>query len=383
MVERVRPGVVRVQTATGVGTGVVFRASNVFSYILTNAHVVEGHDYVTVILRDTGLGYYCEVLGVDPTRDLAVVRTFSPGWPTLPFGDASALKPGDRVVAMGYALGIRGAATVTEGIVSAVRYEASNQRWLIQTDAAINPGNSGGPLFNMAGEIVGINTFKLSDVVVEGLGFAVSAVTAKQQLQRLMNPPPRPTPTPTPPTAPGYLFGPLSGELRHDPTDDRIVVTYVFPTVDETDIEVEATFTNPYGGVGEDHWSYAFIIRLAEDSQGVWTHIRIIVSSHGSWEASKVTYGAAVESTFTKLDSGWLERGALNLDGGHRNHIRFVARWSKGKLFVNNGDEVWVDLSKAGVPVPGNVGIATGLYIDHEKAGAVTRYEGFKGKRLD
>ena len=376
MVERVRPGVVRIESGDSVGTGVVFRSDNLYSYILTNAHVVEGHDYVWVILRDTpGRGVYCPVLGVDPVRDLAVVQTFNTDWPTLPFGDASVLKPGDRVVAMGYALGIGGAATVTEGIVSAVRYEASNQRWLIQTDAAINPGNSGGPLFNMAGEVVGINTFKLSDVVVEGLGFAVSAVTAKQQLQSLMNPPPRPTATPTPQAAPGYLFGPLSGELPHDPAGTNIIADLAHPAVNVTDIDVSATFINPYGGVGNDYWDCGFLIRRTSDNR----HVRIIVTSSGYWHASGYTHGPP--QVHTKLDSGRIEGGVLNRDGGHRNHIRFLARGARGKLFVNNETEIWVDLSKAGPPVPGTVGIATGLFEGYSKEGAVTRYENFKGKR--
>ncbi len=363
MVERVRPAVVRVETDLGVGTGIVFRSDNLYSYILTNAHVVDGYDYAIVTPRDSADRYWCTVLGVDPVRDLAVVRSFSPGWPALPFGDASALRPGDQVVAIGYALGISGPATVTQGIVSAVRYESSNQRWLIQTDAALNPGNSGGPLFNMAGEVVGINTFGIRDT--EGLGFAVSAVTVKAQLQSLMTAPPRPTPTPTPPTAPGYLFGPLSGELRHNPDDDYVEAESSWPAVDVRDIEVEATFFNPYVGTFSSGWSYGFFIRYSSSK-----HLRIIVDSNRNWEVSQ---------RFDWLGGGKVGESALHLGTGQQNHIRFVAQGNQGILYVNGGRVGNVDLSAA--MQSGSVRIATGLYVDHERAGAVTRYEGFKGKR--
>ena len=151
---------------------------------------------------------------------------------TLPFGNAAALQPGDEVVAIGYALGLPGQATVTRGIVSAVRYDSTHRSDVIQTDAAINPGNSGGPLLSLSGEILGINTFRYDESQsgrpTEGLGFAISGTTVQQQIPTLRAGTPAPTPTPTRrPTAtpvPGQTsdFGPTSGELRHDPSDNAI-----------------------------------------------------------------------------------------------------------------------------------------------------------------
>ena len=86
--------------------------------------------------------------------DLAVVSICCGRFHTLPFGDASRLEPGDEVVAIGYALGLSGEATITRGIVSAMRYVPDYRSDVIQTDAAINPGNSGGPMLSMAGEIL-------------------------------------------------------------------------------------------------------------------------------------------------------------------------------------------------------------------------------------
>ncbi len=362
MVERVRPAVVRLSNPGGVGTGVIFR-TDARAYVLTNAHVVEGYDYAIATVGDASVNNFGTVLGVDPLRDLAVVRVIlAPDRmpPPLPFGDASALRPGDQVVAIGYALDISGPATVTQGIVSAVRYESAAQRWLIQTDAAINPGNSGGPLLNMAGEVVGINTFGIKDT--EGLGFAVSAVTVKEQLPSLMTGSPRPTPTLA---APGYLFGPQSGELRHEPDDDYVEADSSWPAVDVRDIEVEATFFNPYVGTFSSGWSYGFFIRYSSSK-----HLRIIVDSNRNWEVSQ---------RFDWLGGGKVGESALHLGTGQQNHIRFVAQGNQGILYVNGGRVGNVDLSAA--MQSGSVRIATGLYVDHERAGAVTRYEGFKGKR--
>ncbi len=365
MVERVRPGVVRIESGDSVGTGVVFRSDNLYSYILTNAHVVEGREYVTVTLRDTGLGTWCPVLGVDPVRDLAVVQTFNTDWPTLPFGDASALRPGDRVVAMGYALGIRGAATVTEGIVSAVRYESSNQRWLIQTDAAINPGNSGGPLFNMAGEVVGINTFKLSDVVVEGLGFAVSAVTVKQQIESLMTAPPRP-PTPTP-TPRGTCSGRCPGSC-----DTSRIMSGLKPSVPSDSasgmLRSRRRSTTRTSANQAATGAMGSILRWTTPD----SNLRVFVDSTRRW---------GVDHVFVRLGGGQIGSAMLHLGAGEANHIRFVARANQGRLYVNGVRMGTVSLDA--IMHSGGVSIGTGFYYNHEREGAVTRYENFKGKVPD
>ena len=228
MVKQVRPAVVRIQTSSVSGSGVIFETQGRTGYVVTNHHVVEGEVQVSVIVNDCTT-YKGSVLGTDSVRDLAVVSICCGSFQALPFGNAAALQPGDEVVAIGYALGLAGEATVTRGIVSAVRYDSTHRSDVIQTDAAINPGNSGGPMLSLSGEILGINTFRYDESQsgrpTEGLGFAISGTTVQQQIPTLRASPPASTPTPTRrPTAtpvPGQTsdFGPTSGELRHDPSD--------------------------------------------------------------------------------------------------------------------------------------------------------------------
>ena len=253
MVNQVRPAVVRIQTSSGSGSGVIFETQGRTGYVVTNHHVVEGDVQVSVIVNDSTT-YSGSVLGTDSVRDLAVVSICCGSFQTLPFGNAAALQPGDEVVAIGYALGLPGQATVTRGIVSAVRYDSTHRSDVIQTDAAINPGNSGGPMLSMSGEILGINTFRYDESQsgrpTEGLGFAISGTTVQQQIPTLRAGPPAPTPTPTRrPTAtpvPGQTsdFGPTSGELRHDPSDGFIKTEYA--NVSIADMMLETTFANPY-----------------------------------------------------------------------------------------------------------------------------------------
>ena len=209
MVKQARPAVVRIESSTSVGSGAIFETQGQTAYVITNHHVVEGFAEVNVTVNDSAT-YRGTVLGTDAVRDLAVVRICCGSFRKLSFGDASRLEPGAEVVAIGYALGIRGSATITRGIVSAIRYDSDHRSDVIQTDAAINPGNSGGPMLSMTGEILGINTFKIEESAsgrnTEGLGFAVSGTTVRGRISALMagSPPPTPVPTrkptPTPPS---------------------------------------------------------------------------------------------------------------------------------------------------------------------------------------
>jgi hypothetical protein len=196
--------VVRISTNLGTGSGVIFEAnaSDGSAKALTNYHVIEGASSITVVVNDS-VNYGATVLGVDSLRDLAVVRICcSTSFQALPFGDVSEVQAGDEVIAIGYALGLEGPATVTRGIVSAIRYMSDADRWVVQTDASINPGNSGGPLLSASGEILGINTYgiRITDarVAVEGFGFAVSEVTIKAVLPGLTAGTPIVFSTPTP-----------------------------------------------------------------------------------------------------------------------------------------------------------------------------------------
>ncbi|MEU0093620.1 trypsin-like peptidase domain-containing protein [Kribbella sp. NPDC006257] len=155
----VLPGVVSVRAGRATGSGFAIDQQG---HVVTNAHVVEGADEVSLVLS-TGRTVDASIVGVDTNNDLAVlqVRGDASSLRPLTLGRSSQLRVGDPVLAVGSPLGLEG--TVTAGIVSAVNRQArfgdsGNQQTAIQTDAAINPGNSGGPLVNAAGQVVGVNT---------------------------------------------------------------------------------------------------------------------------------------------------------------------------------------------------------------------------------
>jgi serine protease Do len=166
--------------AAGSGSGVIFQKNNETAYIVTNNHVIEGASKLEVSFYD-GKKTTAEVVGADALTDLAVLKVdakFVTG--TAEFGDSSKLRPGDQVYAIGNPLGLDLSRTVTQGIVSATNRTISVQTsagdWdtnVIQTDAAINAGNSGGALINTKGQVIGINSLKISETGVEGLGFAI------------------------------------------------------------------------------------------------------------------------------------------------------------------------------------------------------------------
>ena len=165
---------------SGTGSGVIFQKNNDTAYIVTNNHVVEGATKLEVSLYN-GEKVSAEIVGTDALTDLAVLKIDSKYVEaTAQFGDSSTLRPGDQVYAIGNPLGLDFARTVTQGIVSAVNRSiavtTSAGNWetnVIQTDAAINPGNSGGALINPEGLVIGINSLKIADSGVEGLGFAI------------------------------------------------------------------------------------------------------------------------------------------------------------------------------------------------------------------
>ncbi|WP_082193162.1 S1C family serine protease [Bacillus rubiinfantis] len=164
----------------GSGSGVIFQKTNGSAYVVTNNHVVEGASRLEVSLYN-GSKTSATVIGTDALTDLAVLKIDDKNvTDTASFGDSSSLRPGDQVYAIGNPLGSELSRTVTQGIVSAtnrsISVSTSAGDWettVIQTDAAINPGNSGGALINNQGQVVGINSMKISENGVEGLGFAI------------------------------------------------------------------------------------------------------------------------------------------------------------------------------------------------------------------
>ncbi|MCX5947762.1 MAG: trypsin-like peptidase domain-containing protein [Cyanobacteria bacterium] len=174
------------RTERGQGSGFVFQADGL---VLTNAHVVERSDRVTVGFQN-GQRLEGKVVGIDPITDLAVVRLVGGGaWPVAPLGNSDGLQVGDWAIAVGNPFGLDH--TVTLGIISSLNRNATKlgitdkRLDLIQTDAAINPGNSGGPLLNAEGEVVGINTLVRSGPGA-GLGFAIPINRARAIAQQLV-----------------------------------------------------------------------------------------------------------------------------------------------------------------------------------------------------
>jgi Do/DeqQ family serine protease len=174
----------RTRKLQGLGSGVVFDAAQ--GFILTNAHVVQNADKITVNLKD-GREALATVVGVDKDSDVAVIQVDLEDLKEIPLGDSAALRVGDFVVAIGNPFGLR--QTVTSGIVSALGrsglgIEAFED--FIQTDASINPGNSGGALVNLRGELIGINTAIVAPSGGNvGIGFAIPinmALKIKDQL---------------------------------------------------------------------------------------------------------------------------------------------------------------------------------------------------------
>lgn len=177
-----RPPEKRVQE--GVGSGFIVSSDG---QILTNSHVVNGADTVTVELRD-GRSFDGKVLGEDPLTDMAVIQIDAQDLPTVPLGDSEAVRPGQWAIAIGNPLGLE--ETVTVGVISATGRPSSaigvsdKRVQFIQTDAAINPGNSGGPLLNARGEVIAINTAIIGQA--QGLGFAVPINTARDVAQEIV-----------------------------------------------------------------------------------------------------------------------------------------------------------------------------------------------------
>lgn len=206
----------------GAGSGVIFKIDGKDVYILTNNHVV---DDTSELLIDFGDGKLVEaqIVGKDQETDLAVIKVdkslisdeATGQLRTVVFANSDKLKVGETAVAIGNPLG--NGKTVTVGVVSALNREVSssfNTLKLIQTDAAINPGNSGGALVNSRGELIGINTIKISDTSVEGIGYAIPVNSAKPIIEELI--------------AQGFVSRPFLGISGRD-VDENISEMYELP----------------------------------------------------------------------------------------------------------------------------------------------------------
>ncbi|MGY4798144.1 S1C family serine protease [Lysinibacillus fusiformis] len=181
----------------GSGSGVIYKIEGDKAFIVTNNHVIEGAKQLEVTMPD-GTKEPAQLVGLDVWTDLAVISISSKNVKTVAtFGNSDVLKQGETVIAIGNPLGLDFYGSVTKGVVSgkdrSVPVDLNGdgtedwQQEVLQTDAAINPGNSGGALVNLAGELVGINSMKIAESSVEGLGFSIpinSAIPIIEELEK-------------------------------------------------------------------------------------------------------------------------------------------------------------------------------------------------------
>lgn len=204
-VEKVRPAVVGVVNLSkninpwtrdektvqqGTGTGVIFEKTNGKARLVTNHHVVAGAEQLEVVTHD-GNHISAKLLGSDEITDLAVLEIdAAKAEGVAEFGNSDKLKVGEPAIAIGNPLGMEFSQSVTTGVISAkdrsIQVSRNNTIHVLQTDAAINPGNSGGPLVNIAGQVIGINSLKIAQQGVEGLGFAIPINDAKPIIKDLI-----------------------------------------------------------------------------------------------------------------------------------------------------------------------------------------------------
>ena len=202
--KKVAPAVVMVSTKTvqsvngwfqqeteGMGSGFII---NEEGYILTNYHVIQGAQEISVTLSND-VTTTAQIVNYDENQDVAMIKITDESVEipaTVELGDSDSLQPGEEVIAIGTPLSTELSSTVTKGIISAtsrsVAVESGVTMNLIQTDAAINAGNSGGPLVNTKGEVVGINSSKISGEAVEGIGFSIPINDIKDKIESLSKP---------------------------------------------------------------------------------------------------------------------------------------------------------------------------------------------------
>ncbi|MEI3611139.1 S1C family serine protease [Pseudogracilibacillus sp. SO30301A] len=179
----------------GTGSGVIYKKEDGYAYIVTNHHVVDGADMLEIVLSDD-TNLEAELLGSDLFTDLAVLRVKDDNIDTtIEMGSSENLKVGEPAIAIGNPLGHMFAGSVTQGIISgkqrAIPQDFNQdgrpdwQAEVIQTDAAINPGNSGGALINIDGQLIGINSMKISQNIAQGIGFAIPIDTARPIIEEL------------------------------------------------------------------------------------------------------------------------------------------------------------------------------------------------------
>ncbi len=364
----VRPSVVKVSAGAAVGSGVIVEVDDSDkAIVVTNFHVIEDDPGNVRVLAEDGGSYDATLLGSDGTKDLAALSVCCSE--SFQAAELSETRPaqGADVFTMGYPLD-SDSAVMTRGIVSSVNFEASLERWEVQTDASLNVGNSGGALFTADGEVVGITAFVIREsgtgVPVEGVGFAIGSETVLAVLPTLkagarVDDPGagRDTATDTP-----GPFGPVEGYLRHD--EDEFIEEHGAGLL-RSDFVAAAEFHNPYPAVISG-WDYGFLFRdagqnnyhavIVENISEMWFHYL----RDGADEARLVGSGQA---------SG-LWPGSEGV-----NDLRLAVLGDQGWLFLNGGAIGTLDLS--GGAAEGNISVITGFHDGNEVTGRSTRFREF------
>ena len=394
MVKRVRPAVVKVVNMRadgpqGSGSGFIFRTDDDgAAYILTNHHVVDEAEEVWILVEDETF-FQAAIEAVDPRRDLGLLRICCGEFTTVEFMDSDVLHPGDEVISIGYAADaimprtfrpgrvmVPGEATVTRGIVSAFRYYPRRDAELVQYDAPTNGGNSGGPLLSPDGRVVAVVTFGFPDrpslgIFREGLNFAVLETTTQERL-RLWD------------LGPSAEFGPLSGVLRHDPSDDFFEVFQPEFTATEDEFAIGATFTNPYAG-SLQLWSYGLSFGRSGEANDQFMYF--VVDSTKQWRVYMRDAGGELQ----RLHSGIVPQ--LRTGTGEKNELTLYVDGPWGELYVNGQRVRYPEPFGAAERVNlggtlleshgGQVAVLTGFFTGSERSGARTRYEDFVGATYD
>ncbi len=356
---RVRPSVVKVTVSSRRGSGVIVEVGpGDGAFVVVSEHVILDSDDVTIRVGDD-TDYEGLVLGRSVAKDLGLVWICcSKDFVAVPLADIAALQSGASLFAMGYPLGVS-QATITRGVVSRTFYDEADGVTYVQTDAPINPGNSGGPLFNLAGEVVGVNTAVIrrsrSGISVEGVGFAISAETVAEVLPQLRAG-----------RARSGAVGPVRGALSHA-ADTVSSLPLGFWGAD---VGMAATFRNPHLP-SEGGWDYGFRFR-ALGTEGA--HV-VGVTSAGRWfhylEEAGGSRRLLAEGAAPGIRLGTGLGGALAA-----NRLFLVASRHQGWLFVDEVLIAELDLSE-GSPT-GSVSALVGYLPENRSEGSSTSVHEFR-----
>ena len=325
------------------------------------------------VILDSGDRLSAYVAATDATRDIALIKVDRSLQSVLQF--ATEAREGEEVIALGYPFGyeLGQSMTITTGIVSAFR--TSGGVAYIQTDSDINFGNSGGPLLNLRGEVVGMNTAGLRDRDAQGINFAIRYDVLASRLPVLLRaatsppsatPNPTPTPTPTPGSGPQPIFGPVNGEIEHNPDDGSIDGYYSGTSI--RDGTIEAYFYNPYStSVGK--WSAGFMFRHTPGTD--------INKFHGIFITEDGYFYHYLRTGSPDDDQRLAARhiGEIDTDASGRNHIRITFAGGGGKLYING--HYIAHLQLQGLMEAGGVYAIGSFFAGNGISGYSTRFEDF------